>query len=159
MLRETAVKYAFSLLGLPYRWGGDDTINGFDCSGLVQEILAGVGLDPAGDQTAQQLFASFRTRVVPLPGPGSDQQKVSASWPAGVLLFFGKSQDSITHIGFGIGDGLMIEAGGGGSKTISESAAAEQNAFVRIRPILKRADLVGVVDPFTGRDILIAPAP
>lgn len=146
--REVAIKYAFSLLGLPYRWGGDDTINGFDCSGLVQEILASVGLDPAEDQTAQQLFSIFKRNAIPMPIGNTNLESFAAALPVGTLVFYGKSIDKITHVGISIGSGRMIEAGGGGSKTTSAEAAALQNAFVRIRPILKRSDLVCVADPF-----------
>jgi len=32
---ETAVRYALSVTGTPYVWGGESETNGFDCSGLV----------------------------------------------------------------------------------------------------------------------------
>lgn len=139
MLRERMVAYVASFVGLPYRWGGDDPIQGFDCSGLAQEALASVGIDPLGDQTAQGLYEAFKGRSVPASG-----------FPiaAGCLCFYGKSVKAITHVAISIGENLMIEAGGGGSKTLTAADAAQQNAYVRMRPIHRRGDLVAVVDPF-----------
>jgi len=44
----------------------------------------------------------------------------------------------------------MIEAGGGGSKTITKADAIRDNAFIKIRPIYSRKFLWGFVDPFLG---------
>lgn len=131
--------YAMSFIGQPYRWGGDDPVNGFDCSGLAQEILASVGADPEGDQTADQLH-----------------QLASKSWrpctidEVGGIAFYGNDERA-THVAIQIGGGLMIEAGGGGSRTITKEDAATQNAFVRIRPVKRRKDHLGSFDPLTVR--------
>lgn len=124
-----------AFLGLPYRWGGDDAINGFDCSGLCIELLQSVGVLPPGfDATAQGLRAKF---------PAVHQ----GGGAFGDLVFFGSDLKQATHVGFCIGEGLMVEAGGGGSKTTSREAAAEQNAYVRIRPVSNRKDLLGYGRP------------
>lgn len=127
--------YALSFLGKPYIWGGDDPMRGFDCSGLVQEILAGVGMDPPGDQTAQGLLEHFK-------------KNATESAPQfGAILFFGSKTAPATHVTFCLNDKLMLEAGGGGSKTITVEDATQQNAFVRIRPIKNRADLKACLMP------------
>lgn len=125
---------ALSFLHVPYKWGGDDP-SGIDCSGLVQEILASVGIDPPGDQNAQALYNHFER---------------NGSWNSygfGALAFFGESALKITHVGFCLDTNLMIEAGGGGSKTNTPQDAIAQNAFVRVRPIKRRKDLVAVIKP------------
>jgi peptidoglycan DL-endopeptidase CwlO len=123
-----------SFLGKPYRWGGDDPMEGFDCSGLVNELLQSVGVLPhKSDFTAQMLYDKFRT--------GDNICKL------GHLLFFGKSMKEVTHVTMALCETLMIEAGGGGSSTISLDAAVKQNAFVRVRPIWIRTDLVGYGRP------------
>lgn len=128
-------QYALSFAGLPYRWGGDDPIDGFDCSGLVQEILASVGADPPGDQTAQTLFEHFR------------RQGRIATAQAGALVFYGKNRDLVTHVAFCLDRYRVIEAGGGGAKTKTRMDAALQNAFVRVRPFDHRPDIVAIWMP------------
>lgn len=137
-LRQIAVKYAWTLLHVPYRWGGDDPMSGFDCSGGVQEILASVGKDPKGDQTADDLMRYFGDREI---------DPIICGIPEGCLVFFGNSHKA-AHVGFSIGDGLMFEFGGGGSSTLTEQDSINQNAFGRIRPISRRSDLICVCDPF-----------
>ena len=40
----------------------------------------------------------------------------------------------------------MIEAGGGGSRVTDLENAIKYNAFVRVRPIARRSDLVAVIE-------------
>ena len=132
---ETLVKYAYQFVGLPYRWGGDDTIDGFDCSGLVQELYASIGFDPPGDQTAQALYEHFKS---------VSHEKLLKP---GALAFYGKSEDKITHVAMFIDEKRIIEAGGGGSHTQTKEDAAIQNAYIRIRPYDRRKDLVATLYP------------
>jgi len=128
------VDYACSFLGQPYRWGGDDPIYGFDCSGLAQEILSSVGLQPSSDLTADGLYRHFLTLGI------------SNYKGAGALAFFG-SNARISHVGFMIDNFRMVEAGGGGSKTQTRADAAKQNAYIRIRSIYRRRDLINTILP------------
>jgi cell wall-associated NlpC family hydrolase len=64
----------------------------------------------------------------------------------GALCFYGKPED-ITHVGVALTQRTMIEAGGGGSKTLTLEDAIKQNALVRLRPIRRRSDLVAVIAP------------
>ena len=133
-LRDIAVKYLWSFLGTPYKWGGDDP-NAMDCSGLIMEILQAVGLiDRKSDYTASALFELFK-------GYKTDRGS------KGCLVFFRGQNEQICHIEMCINDELMIGASGGGRfvKTIED--AVKYNAFVKIRPV-KRAGLVGFIDPF-----------
>ncbi len=135
MTKENFIYSCLQFLKLPYIWGGDDPIKGFDCSGLAQEILAMIGLDPSGDQNAQMLHDYFD----PLSEAGPRK--------TGTLYFYGKSKKEITHIAIGLDSMSVIEAGGGGSKTVNAEAAALQNAYVRVRPFNRRTDLVAVLNP------------
>lgn len=125
--------YAMRLVGLPYIWGGDDAVSGFDCSGLVLELLQAGAAWAVGDTNAAGLFAAFKDTVT-LPDAAF-----------GDLAFYGTGKP--THVAFCLGELLMLEAGGGGAKTISREAAARDNAFVRVRPIKRRADLLGLRRP------------
>lgn len=131
--RYLAVRHAERMINLPYIWGGDDPIRGFDCSGLVVEILKSFGILPkVGDWAARQLAKMFPE--VFAPGKG-------------ILVFFGSPGD-ITHVGFCINKKYMIEAGGGRRDTDDVEDAIAQNAYIRIRPIKSRSDIVMYNDPF-----------
>lgn len=65
----------------------------------------------------------------------------------GDLSFYGKNLSSIIHVGFCLDATTMIEAGGGGSDTLTPETAALQNAFVRLRPIRFRKDFLGAITP------------
>lgn len=128
--------YAMQFVGIPYRWGGDDPMDGMDCSGFCIELLQSAGAFPQGqDTTAQGLYEKYK-----------DKKQEHGSF--GYLVFFGKGANVITHVGFCLDHMRMIEAGGGRSTTTNREAAARQNAYIRIRPIRSRKDLVGFVNPF-----------
>jgi len=133
---QMAEKVAWSLHGLPYRWGGDDPMEGFDCSGMCIEILKSVGILPrSGDWTAQMLYSKF---------------EYAARFPPrlGCLAFWwNEAQTKIVHVEFCLDDKHTIGASGGGSGTTSEAAAAAQNAYIKVRPIRTKR-LAGYEDPF-----------
>lgn len=131
--RQLAVKLAWKSYGLPYIWGGDDPIKGYDCSGLTIEILKSLGvLHKVGDWTANQLSRMF---------PEVNKPYV------GCLVFYG-SPNNITHVGFCLDEKYMMEAGGGGRDNDDIETAIVKNAYVRHRPIKSRSDIVKYVDPF-----------
>lgn len=112
--------------GKPYRWGGDDTTTGFDCSGLVNEGARSIGLiGRTEDRTAAEWYA-HSTAVVGKARPGD-------------LVFRKNAQGEVVHVEIVMGyleDGTMITLGaaGGGSTTTSLEAAAAQNAYVKYHP-------------------------
>ena len=139
MSEKILIDYAMKFCGTPYLWGGDDPINGIDCSGLAIELLkaSGVIKQKDYDNTAQGLFKDL------LNWKGSLNIQ---AYPAS-FVFFGKNNQAITHVGFCISPTLMIEAGGGGQNVTDKAAAAKFNAYVRVRPILARTDLTAYVHP------------
>ena len=110
-------------------------MTGYDCSGFIQEVLASAGLDPPGDQTAQSLFEHFSK-----DGRWNRYQ-------AGSLAFYGKDARHVTHVAMMIDKYRVIEAGGGGSNVTNTQAAARADAFIRVRHISHRKDLVAVLFP------------
>ena len=94
-LAETGRRF----IGIPYLWGGT-TPNGFDCSGLIQRVyrLNGVLLPRDSDQQAR-----FGVEKV-ISGP----ENVTP----GDLLFFGRSRDSITHVGLVLPDRTFLHSYG-----------------------------------------------
>lgn len=130
------IEYAKKFIGVPYHWGGSHPSLGFDCSGLIQHILQSIGIDPKGDQTAQSLYEHFRMNGDEIWGPKT-----------GALMFYGKDVRSITHVAMCVSEYQIIEAGGGGSNTTDLSKAIASEAYVRLRPIDHRSDLVATVFP------------
>lgn len=128
---QVMIDYAMSFLSVPYKWGGESPLEGFDCSGFVQECLRAIGEDPRNDQTAQALYFKFKA-------------KEKTEVKKGDLLFFGNRRSAITHVAIALNSTLMIECGGGNSSTVSVSRAREQRAYVRIRPIANRFDLIAI---------------
>ena len=57
---QVLTMYFQSCLNIPYKWGGNNPIQGYDCSGFVQEALATINLDPIGDQTSHSLYDIFK---------------------------------------------------------------------------------------------------
>lgn len=131
------VDYAMKFIGRPYVWGADGSGKcggGWDCSGLVIECLWAFGLYDGPDTTAQGLHKALKK---------SGWKEVPFDFIAeGDVLFFGKSVESITHTALAIGEWLMIEAGGGGSKCKNQ---ATSTGMVRVRPIASRKDLVAAL--------------
>lgn len=123
-----------SWMGLPYKWGGDDPLLGFDCSGAILELLHSCGLPPLEDTTAQGIYNQF-----------SAKKTFGAQF--GSLAFYGEAANKITHVAFCLNEGFVFEFGGGGSKTKTREDAGEQNAYGRVRPLHRRGDLVALVNP------------
>ena len=131
---ELIVKLAWHYLGTPYKWGGDDPMEGFDCSGFVIELYQSVGWLPVrGDWTAHQLYERAKGRG-----------KLESAPVVGGLAFYG-SPGRVTHVTVVVdvrGIAYCIGANAGGSKTLTVDVASQQNAFVKLRPVGYRADLV-----------------
>jgi len=133
-LRSLATKIAWANYGLPYRWGGDDPLAGFDCSGLCIEILKSVGILPRNfDTTANGLYQRFTKAISPSEG---------------CLVFWRGSGQSMIHVEYCIDSVHSIGASGGGSSTISTQAAIDQNAYIKVRPIMNRGSIPVFADPF-----------
>jgi cell wall-associated NlpC family hydrolase len=136
--REVAIDYAKRFIGIRYYKGsgapdspiteGDDPVYGFTCSGLICEILRGVGLLGHRDRlTAIKIYRRFEANAVTGPPRRGD------------LVFYGKMEPGIepelVHIAMMLDDWHIIEAGGGNNDTDTDIEAAKRNAFVRIRPV------------------------
>lgn len=137
-MRELAIKIATRFLGTPYKWGGNNPIEGFDCSGFIIEILKSCGkLPEKGDWTADDLSKKFKRAVEP---------------KAGDLFFYDWNGDGkIDHLEMLISDklddeALAIAARDGDQKVTNQEEAAVRNAYVKIRPL--RPGWIKVVDPF-----------
>jgi len=132
-MRDLAEKIAFSYIGRPYIWGGDDP-SGFDCSGFIIEIFKSIGKLPRkGDWTAAQLSQMWQRIGEPTKGD---------------LVFWENRNHHVIHVEMCLGNGLAIGASGGGSKTLTAADAMAHNAFIKIRPIKTRMGVWGYTNPF-----------
>lgn len=132
---EVLRSYAMQFVGTPYKWGGANPMEGLDCSGLVQILLASAGLDFPGDQTAQGLYDVF------------EKNGEWNSYQCGSLVFYGKDALHVTHVAMMLDQYRIIEAGGGGSKVVDIASATANSSYVRVRLWNYRPDIVGVIRP------------
>lgn len=134
-LRNKAVEYIQRWIGTPYLWSGDD-FSGFDCSGLIMEVLQGVGLESRRtDKTANGLYEKYKAFTV-------------SQGYGGCLVFWRNEHDAIIHVELMIDDMHVVGASGGGSATTSLGQAIKQNAFVKMSPLNYRGPKYTIVDPF-----------
>jgi hypothetical protein len=82
---------------VPYSWGGTDASTGFDCSGLVQQVYADLGIDLP--RTSSQQAPSGRAVA-----------SLEEAQPGDLVFFDHSSRPGIDHVGIYIGNGQMIAA-------------------------------------------------
>ena len=87
---------ALSLVGTPYRYGGNTPDGGFDCSGLVTYVYRDM-LDLRLPRTSRELAHWQGTRI-PL-------DRLAAA----DLVFFGDS-GAVSHVGIYVGEGRFVHA-------------------------------------------------
>ncbi|ASR44821.1 hypothetical protein BEN78_01240 [Xanthomonas citri pv. mangiferaeindicae] len=87
---------AISLVGTPYRYGGNTPEGGFDCSGLVNYVFRDM-LDVRLPRSSRELYA--------YQGPKIDADRLAP----GDLVFFG-SGGSVSHVGIYVGEGRFVHA-------------------------------------------------
>lgn len=133
---QTLRDYAMKMVGVPYKWAGGSPLSGFDCSGLVRELLSSVGANPPGELNSQNLFNYY------------DHLGKQTTIPKmGTLVFYGQSVTKIDHVAMAIDQYRIIEAAGGTATTLTLADAIAQNAFVKIRLIDYRKDRVAMAWP------------
>lgn len=94
---DQIVAHAARAVGSPYVWGGASPVTGFDCSGLVQWVLAQVGVDRGRDVWAQY--------------QGGDPIAREALEPGDLVFFANTYQPGLSHVGIYVGDGAFVDAG------------------------------------------------
>lgn len=87
---------AISLVGTPYRYGGNTPSGGFDCSGLVNYVYRDM-LDLKLPRSSGALAGYQGPRIAPRQLAAAD------------LVFFG-SGGNVSHVGIYVGEGRFVHA-------------------------------------------------
>jgi cell wall-associated NlpC family hydrolase len=144
LLQKIVVDNAVSMLGQPYRFGGD-AAGGFDCSGLVVYAAAAAGIrvprtaadqwagGPAGARGGP---AGGGPRPAPHPGAGATAVP-RGGVQAGDLIFMHLAHKEL-HVGIAVGNERFIHAPstGGYVRIDSLAAAPYAKGFIGARRII-----------------------
>ncbi len=90
------VVYAFGLIGVAYRFGGESPDDGLDCSGLVRHVfqqVSGVTLPRTAKEMSRVGGSVAKTELVP-----------------GDLVFFNTRRFAFSHVGIYVGDARFVHA-------------------------------------------------
>jgi cell wall-associated NlpC family hydrolase len=90
-----AARTAERFVGIPYRWGGNNVVEGMDCSGFVRAVynLCGVNIPRTSREQFQVGDAVARDELMD-----------------GDLVFFGTAPNQISHVGIYVGKGRFVHA-------------------------------------------------
>lgn len=102
--RAQALELSKQVLNIPYVWGGNSLNSGVDCSGLVQQVYAKMGIQMPR-QARAQATTGVRVSSWQQLQPGD---LVAFKWAGGYA-----GADTVSHISIYIGNGQIIEAAGG----------------------------------------------
>jgi len=138
---EKVYKYASSLMGLPYLWGGSSS-KGVDCSGFVQTVYFFNGVIISRDASLQALHGS----KVDITGGWSNLK-------TGDLLFFGSVRNSrqhVTHVAIYKGDSEFIHSSGrvminSLDSTRTNFSSYRKNSLLSARRIIGSVGSSGIV--------------
>ena len=90
-----AARTAERFVGIPYQWGGNNIVEGMDCSGFVQAVFNLCGVSVPRTSREQFKTGEFVPRYALADGD---------------LVFFGSSTGNINHVGIYVGDGKFVHA-------------------------------------------------
>lgn len=90
------VMYAVSLADTPYRYGGNSSENGFDCSGFVGHVY----------RTQLNISLPRTSRDISRIGKPINQSELSP----GDLVFYNTQHASFSHVGIYVGDGKFVHS-------------------------------------------------
>ncbi|CAG2133528.1 C40 family peptidase [Cupriavidus numazuensis] len=94
-LEEISIQ-AMSLVGTPYRYGGNTPDSGFDCSGLVRYVVA----------RAADVNLPRTTEAMGARGSALDRSEVAS----GDLVFFNTTGRANSHVGIYVGQNRFVHA-------------------------------------------------
>jgi cell wall-associated NlpC family hydrolase len=116
---------ALSLLGTPYKFGGNNPEKGLDCSGFVKHVYkesADISLPRSAAEMSQQGEMVTREELKP-----------------GDLVFFNTRKKPNSHVGIYAGDGTFVHASSSRTKEVTVSRIGDKywaNRFDGARRVL-----------------------
>jgi hypothetical protein len=135
---------AMGLVGVPYRWGGNTPVSGFDCSGLVRYVVArAAGVD------MPRTTSEMSTRGTPI-----QPDEIAP----GDLIFFNTTGRPHSHVGIYVGNMRFVNAPATGG-TVRIDYVSNPYWAKHFDGIRRVAPVRDTPAPFDGPAILAAPAP
>ena len=121
---DELLKFAESLKGTKYRYGGTTPATGFDCSGYVCYVYKRFGIDLARSSASQ-----YKTN-----GTSVERENLQP----GDLVFFNTSGRGISHVGIYLGNDEFIHASSskGGVKVNNLKEQYWNNRYVGAKRVL-----------------------
>jgi cell wall-associated NlpC family hydrolase len=107
-LPDMVVSAGLDAIGTPYVWGGDDPVDGFDCSGLTQFVFretAGIDLPRTAREQRHE---------------GKDVKRQELK-PGDLVFFNTTRRRTVSHVGIYIGQNQFVHAPTRGSKVRVDS--------------------------------------
>lgn len=117
-LRDSMVSIARAQVGTKYVRGGQSPTRGFDCSGLVRYVMAGLHLDVPRTASGQATAGVAIGRELDRLRPGD-------------LLTFGKGRRGVSHVGIYVGHGRYVHASSVAGQVIESDLSREASPLVR----------------------------
>lgn len=90
--------HAISLMGTPYKWGGNTPEEGFDCSGLIRYVF---------DESAGVRLPRTTTQMISTPAPSVRRSRLQSG---DVVFFATNGGRRVSHAGIYVGEGRFIHA-------------------------------------------------
>ena len=111
LLRQEIVRTAERFIGVPYQWGGESSVSGFDCSGLAMVVYQLNGLELP--RTSGEQWQAGR------PIPSQDLR-------VGDLVFFAtRGGKKVSHVGIYTGGDTFLHAPSRGNTIQTASLSSD----------------------------------
>lgn len=112
-LKEKAkpLLYALSLLGTPYKFGGNNPEKGLDCSGFVRQVY----------KQTEDMNLPHNAKAISQAGETVNKDELKP----GDLVFFNTLKRPFSHVGIYAGDGKFVHASSRREKEVTVSSMSD----------------------------------
>lgn len=116
---QRMIQYATTMLGTPYKWGGNTVESGLDCSGFVREVVQ-----------------STTGKLLPRTAREMSRQGTQVAYTEmkpGDLVFFNTRRRPFSHVGIYLGDGRFMHGASGAKSGKQIRIDSFSSAYYRTR--------------------------